>query len=178
MKRSTSVTIASVCSLAGSALSLGLGIISALAVVNARKSNPDLNEPVVLGGVVIGTTFLIVPAIWGVATSVGLLRLKSWARISILVFSVLLAITGVCGAVSFPIAAAASSPGSPASLALPRFGIGAFYVTLSGIGIWWFALFTRPSVRQQYVGYTPSLANTVSAQAFERPRANAAASGL
>lgn len=172
MKRSTSVTIAAFCSLVGSAAALALGLVSALSVMLARKSNPDLNEPIVLGGVAIGTVLLIVPSSWGVATSVGLLRLRSWARISILVFSVVLAGTGVLGNLLFPLIAIPS-----ASFTVAKFGLAAFYTSLLGIGIWWFVLFSRPSVRQQYAGSASSFASPANQAALDRPRAQAAASG-
>lgn len=171
MKRSTSVTIAAFCSLVGSAAALALGLASALSVMLARKSNPDLNEPMVLGGVAIGTALLIVPSIWGVMTSVGLLRLRSWARISVLVFSVLLVATGVLGNLLFPLV-----PIQPANLTVAKFGLAAFYTCLFGIGVWWFVLFSRPSVRQQYGRSASSLVGTTNP--LDRPRGRAAASGV
>jgi hypothetical protein len=179
MKRSASVTIAAVFSLLGSALSLALGLLSALAVLIARKSNPDLNEPLVLGGVVIGTFFLIVPAIWGIATSRGLFRLKAWARTSILVFSVLLAITGLFGAILFPLLQHSTTPESAGSgFTYLKFGIGGFYAVLAGIGVWWFVLFTRPSVRQQFGIGTTESSSAANQSAYDYPRAKAASSGV
>ena len=177
IKRSASVTIAAALSLVGSLVSLALGLLSAFAVLIARKSNPDLNEPLVLGGIVIGTFFLIVPAIWGLVTSRGLFRLKAWARISILVFSLLLAITGICGAILFPLVQLPAAPESAAhGFAYLKFGLGGFYAVLAGIGVWWFVLFTRPSIRQQF-GYA-AVEVRESQTAYEYPRAKAASSGV
>jgi len=63
MRRSASVTIAATVSLLGSLLSLALGLVSAFAVLIARKSNPDLNEPLVLSGIAIAVLVLVVGAI-------------------------------------------------------------------------------------------------------------------
>lgn len=177
MRRSASVTIAAAFSLVGSLLSLALGLLSAFAVLIARKSNPDLDEPLVLGGVAIGTFFLTVPAIWGIATAMGLFRLKAWAKISILVFSVLLAVTGIFGVLSFPLLQHSTIPESAGSgFTYIKFGIGGFYAVLAGIGVWWFVLFTRPSVRQQFGSSAAQV--PANEPAYEYPRAKAASSGI
>ena len=177
IRRSASVTIAAAISLVGSLLSLTLGLFSAFAVLIARKSNPDLNEPLVLGGVVILTFFLIVPAVWGIVTSRGLFRLQAWARISILVFSLLLAITGICGAVLFPLVQLPAEQASTAhGFTYLKFGLGGFYAALAGIGVWWFVLFTRPSIRQQFGDAAVQV--PASLPAYEYPRAKAASSGM
>ncbi len=177
MRRSASVTIAAAFSLLGSVLSLALGLLSAVSVLIARKSNPDLNEPLVLGGVAIGTFFLVVPAIWGIATSTGLFRLRAWARISILIFSVLLAITGVFGAILFPFVQLSPDFASSGLTGL-KFGLGGFYAILAGIGVWWFVLFTRLSVRQEFGANAVRVLNSAEQPALDYPRAKAATSAV
>lgn len=174
MRRSASVTIAATVSLLGSLMSLGLGLVSAVAVLIARKSNPDLNEPLVISGIWIAILVLVVGAIWGIVTSRGLLRLRFWARISILVFSVLLAITGLEGTVAFPFVTARTAVGGFLD---GKFGMAWFYAILTAIGIWWFVLFTRFSVRQQFAPSRRDLSGA-QAPAFERPAAKAASAGL
>jgi hypothetical protein len=151
MRRSVSVTIAAVLSLLGSSLTLGLGLLMAIVLLVTGKSNPVVKEPSALVGIVVGMFFLIVPAIWGVATSIGLFLLKRWARLSILVFSVLLALMGVFSVPMMLLMPLPPTPGTDAgTLAYFRFGIAGFYFLLSAIGVWWFILFTRRSVKEQF----------------------------
>src|SRR5215467_3419442 len=98
MNRSASVTVVSVFSLLGSLLLFGMGLLSTVAVVVTGASNSALKQPggsIAVVGMIVGTFFLIAFAIWGIATSIGLFLLKRWARLSILVFSVLLTIMSV-----------------------------------------------------------------------------------
>jgi len=151
MKRSASVTVVAVLSLLGSLLTLAMGLLMALALVITGKSNPALKEPIALVGALIGIFFLIGPAIWGLATSIGLFNLKNWARLSILVFSVLLVLGGICGAPIFLLIPLPPTPGTdPRFLTYFRVVMTGFYALLAAIGIWWFILFTRRSVRVQF----------------------------
>jgi hypothetical protein len=151
MKRSASVTVVAVLSLLGSVMTLAMGTLMALALVLTRKPNPALKEPAAFFGMIIGMFFLIVPAIWGLATSIGLFRLKNWARLSILVFSVLLVLAGVFGAPMFLLIPLPQTPGTdPHFLTYFRIGIIGFYALLAAVGIWWFVLFTRHSVKGQF----------------------------
>jgi hypothetical protein len=151
MKRSASVTVVAVVSLLGSFLTLAMGSLMALALVITRKSNPALSEPSALVGMLIGLFFLIVPPVWGLATSVGLFRLKNWARLSILVFSVLLVLMGGFGAPMFLLIPLPQTPGTdPHFLTYFRLAITGFYALMAAIGVWWFILFTRRSVRGQF----------------------------
>lgn len=174
MRRSASVTIAATVALVGSLLSLGLGLVCALAVLIARKSNPDLNEPLVLSGIAIAIFVLVVGAIWGIVTSRGLLRLQVWARISVLAFSVLLAITGLVGTVAFPFVTTRPAAGGFWD---GKFGMAWLYASLTAIGIWWFVLFTRFSVRQQFAVSTCDISGA-PAPSFDRPAVKAASAGL
>jgi formate-dependent nitrite reductase membrane component NrfD len=44
----------------------------------------------------------ILPALWGIASGVGLIRLKNWARISTIVFSVILILIGAFSGLVMP----------------------------------------------------------------------------
>jgi hypothetical protein len=136
-----------------------MSVIMALALVIAGKSNPAIKEPAAVVGVVVGMFFLIGPAIWGLATSIGLFRLKRWARLSILVFSVLLALMSIFSAPILLLIPLPQTPGAdPQAATYFRFGMAGFYALLAAIGIWWFILFTRRSVREQFGAYSGTVA--------------------
>ena len=92
MKRSIGVTFSAIVSLLGSALTLGLGVlvIFLLFFFAPTRANFSGVASAPKAIFVMGALVYILPAIWGIITSIGLFCLKNWARISILIFSVIL----------------------------------------------------------------------------------------
>jgi hypothetical protein len=98
--------------------------------------------------------FYVAPAIWGVCTGVGLLRLKNWARISIIVFGGLLTAFGLCavlGALVMAVTPIPPTPGLNPSFML-AFRATMFLCALAelGLGIWWLVFFNRAKVKVQF----------------------------
>jgi hypothetical protein len=90
MKRSTGITISAVIVLLGSAATFlfesAILLVLLLGLVPMQTSQP----PFVKYAVYFEGILLLGFAAWGVATGVGLLRLRNWARVSLLVLSGLL----------------------------------------------------------------------------------------
>jgi hypothetical protein len=157
MKRSAGVTVIAILSLVGSALTFAMGIVmlAVMTLVPAPHSNQFPGSPIFFKTIlVLGSLVYLLPAVWGMVTGIGLWRLKSWARISIIVFAVLLSATGgFSGLISFlvPFPAAPNSGLDPAVMSGIRIGMGLFWLALLGIGIWWLVFFNRPGVKVQFV---------------------------
>src|ERR1700760_5058873 len=99
--RPTGITIAAIINLIGSAFVALLGLVSLfglVAQVAVQPAQPAAVRVMQLIGVVV---FLALSA-WGVSTGIGLIRLRNWARISQLIFSVLLLFAGFTGAIALP----------------------------------------------------------------------------
>jgi len=104
--------------------------------------------------------FMICLSLFGVATGIGLIYLRKWAHISILIWgglSVFFGIVGMPFAFLLPL-----SPGSNAS-DLPAGGVIAVRLILLlvygvpvAIGVWWLILFNRKSIKAQFDGGTGS----------------------
>ena len=153
MKRSISVTISAIITLVGSILTLGIGVIGALGVLVQRNTVPQ--GVGLVATALVGVLVMTLSALWGIATGIGLLMLKGWARISIIVFASLLALS-VCGAPMMLMIPFPPTPGADASVMTGiRIGMAVFYLFLGAIGIWWLVLFTRPSVKVQFSGGAP-----------------------
>jgi hypothetical protein len=94
------------------------------------------------------------PAGWGICTGIGLLRLKNWARISIMVFGGLLAVFGLFGAFGALLASLITLPSSPdmnpAVLTSVRVFMVLFAMAQLGLGIWWVYFFNRATVKAQF----------------------------
>lgn len=105
--------------------------------------------------------FMALLVTWAILTIVGLLRLRSWGRISILIIGGCLAAIGGLSAAGLVISLIVSStwnqPGNlPPSLP-PHFmafllaSIAFFYACLAAVGIWWLVYFNRAKVKAFFV---------------------------
>jgi hypothetical protein len=95
-------------------------------------------------------------AIFGVFTCVGVLRLKKWTRISMLIWGGVIA--AVCG-IMFLFTSLLPPPdmpaNSPANLPYMRILMAVIYGIQFLIGVWWLLLFNQPSVKEQFLGVAP-----------------------
>jgi len=163
MNRSVGVTVIAVLSLLGSALALAMGILVAVGMAMAFSSSATPQTEVPIPPVffkaimLIVPLFYILPAVWGIFTGIGLLRLKNWARISIIVFSALLIVFGVFGVMSSLIFAVMPMPNMPnddvgqSVMTVVRIVMVAFALAQVGVGIWWLVFFNRAKVKAQFV---------------------------
>jgi hypothetical protein len=151
MKRSGSVTAAVVVLLLGSAILALIALATALAIPVVTSKAPS--APYLPGTFVVAIAFYLALAGWGVTTALGLLRLRPWARISILSMSVLALV--ICfGSVVSVLILFPNIPDQydPHIKAVVR---GVLIVSLSfpmGIAVWWLVLFLRRGVKQQFGG--------------------------
>jgi hypothetical protein len=92
---------------------------------------------------------------WGLATSIGLFKVKPWSRISILIFSSVVAVLIIF---LIPVFWVLSSPklsgvGTVSSFAFHLI-LNIFLGVPLGIAVWWLALFSRSSIGEQFLGMT------------------------
>src|ERR1700722_11866918 len=101
IKRSGGVTAIALFSLLGSLLMLLMAAFMALLpFLSSTLASNDSPAPPGLAKAMLFMAALMYLALaaWGIATSIGLFRLRAWARISIIIFSVLLILSGGFGA--------------------------------------------------------------------------------
>ncbi len=174
MKRSIGVTIIAILSLLGSAIMLLLGIIMMFVPLLVPTSNASQipGSPMAFKSMMLMAGLVyILPAVWGIATGIGLFLLKEWSRISIIVFAVLLILTGACtGLVSlvFFIPSATNQTADPVVMAGVRWFTGGLSFVLVSIGAWWLAFFSRPRVKQQFARVPIALGATSSPQDLQQ----------
>jgi len=123
-------------------------LIGSLAILGAKASGEPVDD------VYVGVLLLcIAPAVWGIATGVGVLKLRRWAWVSIIVIS------GVTIFFSFFFAVAlmfmpsllGDQPDLSAANVRTVVDIGLPTLLLAmAIAIWWLVLFTRDRVRMQF----------------------------
>jgi hypothetical protein len=99
---------------------------------------------------------MICLSLFGIATGIGLIYLRKWARISILIWGGLSVFFGVIGiplAFLMPFSRTPNAPDLPAE-GMPFFRgiLLVIYAIPLLIGIWWLILFNRKSVKAQFAG--------------------------
>jgi hypothetical protein len=165
MKRSTGVTVIVILSLIGSVFTFGMGILMlvVMIVAPAPRSGPFPGSPIVFKSMLLLASLVyLLPAGWGIVTGIGLWRLKNWARISIIVFSVLLILMGVFSGLMMlvvPIPSTSNNAVDPSIMTGIRISMGAFMLSLAGIGIWWLVFFNRSKVKEQFGQLSPAMAD-------------------
>jgi hypothetical protein len=175
MNRSVGVTVISVLAFIGSILVLLMGILMAVVMVvappPAQQDFPA--SPVVFKALMLAVSFMyVLPAIWGILTSIGLFRLRNWARISTIVFSVLLILMSGFAALTvllIPLFAVPNGAMDPSVFRVMQICMGAFCLTQLGIGIWWLVFFNRARVKQQFVPQAIPVAATPMGSSYAVP---------
>jgi hypothetical protein len=163
MKRSAGITITAVIDFIGCAFTLFSALASIL--VFALQSiippaSPDaaaIEVPPMLRFFQLAAVLVfLVAVVWGVATGIGLLRLREWARISQLIFAGLITLVGVCSAMlmlTIHLPVGASDPHPEATqhiLQVTQFSIAIFYGAFAALGIWWLYYFMRRTIREEF----------------------------
>jgi hypothetical protein len=158
MKRSGGVTLVATFSLLGSLFTLLMGIgIGALFALFPIPQPTTPGSPSSKAVLVSLSLLYILPAIWGISTSIGLFRLKQWSRISIIIFSVILLFLGL-GSVFSVLVIPAFPPQAVSHEALKTIDwvMAVFAAALTSVGVWWMVFFNRQTIKAQFA---PSLAS-------------------
>jgi hypothetical protein len=155
--RSAGVTVIAILALIGSALLLaiaGLVAIAMIAMPTPPQNDPQLPPAFFKVFRIIGPLIYALPAVWGIVSAVGLLQLKNWARISTIVFSVLLMGFGALGLLTSMVFFLNPPPGNgvdPKMFSIIGAVTAVFALAQIGIGIWWMVFFNRAGVKAQFL---------------------------
>jgi hypothetical protein len=166
MRRSVGVTISAVIVFVG----CGLTLLQAIATGFSSFMLGQLREqPAFLGPILVfQIIFLLGLSGWGIATGVGLIRLRNWARISMLVFSALLAILTLLPAIVFLIVQlpvptnAADAELTARIMNITRLVMVGVFWALAALGAWWLYFFSKKSTREQFAGGSSAAAPAVA----------------
>jgi hypothetical protein len=173
MRRSAGVTISAVIVFIGCAFTLpcaGLMVLGAVAVGQDARQ-PEFVQYAAMAVCVV----LVLMEAWGIATGVGLIHLREWARISMLVFGGLLALFMGLPAIIFlfvPLPTPANVPDPEQAarvMSMIRFGLVGFYGALAVLGAFWIYFFARAATRIQFSGRLAATATSLSGNQFQEP---------
>lgn len=156
-KRSASVTAAAVVAILESIFLLLCCSAAFFVFLLAKLPGPASALPPAMRYMMLGTqAFMMCLSAFGIATSVGLLYLRKWARISILTWGGLSVFFSGVGMLIFSLMPFLPNPNSPELTPESMPGVRLLLVLVYGvpllIGVWWLILFNRSSVKAQFRG--------------------------
>jgi hypothetical protein len=159
MKRSAGVTAAAVVALVGCGCICLLNVLSLFGLLAlSRKGIPETPLPQqgpisLVASMGWAVFFEIGLAAWGILTALGLLRLKGWSRISMLIFAGQLAVIAGFGGLILLILPLPKTLGTPENFSsILRISTALFWGATLLIAVWWLVIFTRKSVVAQFSG--------------------------
>ena len=148
MKRPAGVILTALFAILGSLLFVLLMAIESIVFIHPPQGAAIPDEARL--GLVFGAAIFGVMAVWGITTGVGLFRLKNWARISQIVFSVMLALLAL---VSAPVLLVIPTPPNvPGNFHTVMQVVASVYAAFGLLGIAWIVYFTRPKVKTAFAG--------------------------
>ncbi|MGA7918929.1 MAG: hypothetical protein WCA38_04605 [Candidatus Acidiferrales bacterium] len=180
MKRSAAITVSAVIVFVGCGFTLLSSFVMTLGFALMPAQNVGLRVSKYAGFFL--AIFTLALAIWGIATGVNLLKLREWARISIIVFSALLlliALPGLLFVLFLPLSIPSNAPNpdvSRAAMAAMRPLMAVFYGTVAMLAGWWLYFFNTRAVKDQFrrpardVAGTPVPARTPQGAADDSPK--------
>lgn len=170
-RASSSVVAAGVVALLGGVLVAILNLI-ALTFLSVSKIGLGLTMPDFMAPVLIGIwSICLLCAVFVAVVGIQIIRLRNWARVSLLVVAGLLLFFGVIGiGVIFGTLFVGSAPDPLVSRSLLASVLAVTYGVPIAIAIWWLTLFTRRSVIAQFQASALAEANSPAASAFRLSR--------
>jgi hypothetical protein len=156
-KRSASVTVAAVAAILGGLFFLLCFSAAFLVMLLVKWPGTFSEAPPFLRNFILATQgFMICLSLFGIATGIGLIYLRHWARISILIWggmSVFFGVIGIPMALLMPFPPTPNAPNLPAeNMQAVRWIFLIIYGMPLLIGIWWLVLFNRKAVKAQFAG--------------------------
>jgi len=153
VKRSGDVTAAAVLMLAGSGITIVTGALITIALLNDGRGEP---RPLLF----LADLVFAIPVIWGIVNALGILRLRSWARLSTIVMSIaaicLLSFIAIGGAAAPKLTVGDPELPTGTTLAVSSVLLGLPLLAI-GLAVWWIFLFTRKRVALEFAeGTLPS----------------------
>ncbi|HXC96632.1 MAG TPA: hypothetical protein VNU92_13115 [Edaphobacter sp.] len=157
MKRPIGLILSAiVMSLAALFLLLMTALMAVAGIFSGRQPAIQPEPPFLIYFLFAISFFYAALAVWTILTVIGILRLRAWARYSVLIIGGGLAVLGLLAALFSLVgrtmlpATPSRPPVDPHSMTVIFLFIGAFYLFIAAIGIWWLVYFNLRPVRELF----------------------------
>lgn len=157
MQKWIAIRVSAALTIVGSILTLVLAGLLVIAAFFTPPPPAAAESPVPFKGVMAGLAlFLAAFSVWGLVTGIGVFRRRGWARLSIMIFAVLLVGMGGSALIGILFIRLPQNPDLSRQMLLAiRLGIAAFYGILAVIGVWWLLLFNSPRSKHYFTEVQP-----------------------
>ncbi|MBZ5619569.1 MAG: hypothetical protein LAQ69_12725 [Acidobacteriia bacterium] len=119
---------------------------------HASQLEAPAESPFPIKGMMVAlAVFFVALSVWGISTAMGVFRHRGWARLSMVIFAVLLVGMGgsaLLGILFIRFPETGNVP--PQMMQNIRVGIAAFYGAMAVIGAWWLLLFNASPTKQYF----------------------------
>src|ERR1700722_1515676 len=151
-RASSSIIVAGIFAVLGGAFGAFSSLASLILFSFSRNFAPSAALPDYLRPVLIFFwIFLLLCALFVVLVGIQVIRLRNWARISLLTIATLMLLFGLMGIAVIFVTLFVSTPADPrVSPGLLAAMLALIYGTPTAISVWWLILFTRRSVVAQF----------------------------
>jgi hypothetical protein len=151
------VRVSAVLAILGSLLTLLIAVWMASTGARSAQLPTPPDSPFPIKAVMFGMSACFAAfSLWGLATALAVFRRRSWARLSMIIFAVLLVGMGGSALVGIAFIRMPETPNvAPGAMQYARISIALFYAALTVIGAWWLLLFNSSATRQYFAGETP-----------------------
>jgi hypothetical protein len=146
------IWVSAILAILGSAVTLLFAGSMVWAALRPPQLEAPVESPLPLKAIVVTlAVFFAALSGWGFSTATGIFRRRGWARLSMIVFALLLigmggsALVGILF-IKFP----DTGNVSPQTMQNVRVGIAAFYGAMAVIGAWWLLLFNSSATKQYF----------------------------
>jgi hypothetical protein len=156
MNRSVGVTVSAVVVIFGSVLTLLAGVMMLFAS-SSDLPVPETQVHFMKYFMIFAALLLFAAGAWGIASGMGLMRLREGSRISMLVFSALLLLLSIPALVMLPFMPIPPPGTAPSpeltkdAFAAARIFIIVLYGILAALGGWWLYFFNKRSTKDQFL---------------------------
>jgi hypothetical protein len=157
MARSTGITVSAILVIIGSAFTVLFGALMLLGSALTLNLGRAADAPVDVRYVLIVESFVFFAfGGWGLASGIGLLKTKEWARVSTLVYAAILLFLSLPAAIAvalvpFPNTPVADDPNHPLNIMLLVRVCGTLlYAMFAALGAYWLYFFNTQKVKAQF----------------------------
>jgi hypothetical protein len=144
--------VSAILTIVGSAVTLLFAGFMVWTALRASQLNQRVESPFPIKAMMATmAVFFAAFSAWGVSTAIGIFRRRGWARLSMIIFAILLIGMGgsaLVGILLIKIPNTANVP--PQTMQNIRVGIAAFYGAMAVIGAWWLLLFNSSATKQYF----------------------------
>ena len=159
MPRSAGITVSAVLVLIGSVLTIIFGALMTLGAAVMSRSGATAQIPGNLGYILVVEAIVVFGfGIWGLASGIGLLNTKPWARVSLVIYAVFLVLMSLPAALMMAVVPLPSSNNpnlSSSFMPILRYGMLFFYSAIAALGGFWLYFFNTKNVKVEFLGPRP-----------------------